>query len=732
MAAKLRRSYGARPLVSAKGIKIREFFDGRSFDLGHFQRSYVWEQPQVERLVRDLAEKFRPQWDEAQREDEAEEYEPYFLGSVITYSENGQTYLADGQQRVITLLLLLIHLYRLTDQREDVQDLSAVLRRLIRGENGMARRFAVRAGDFHTCFDHLLNDQPFSQDGRNADVLRVWNASQHIAACCPPDLQEDALPHFTRWLLERVSVVEIEAGDADRGKELFVLMNDRGVRLAPLDHLKNYLLTDAPSDPIELDRRWQGMVNTLQAIDRNAPMDFVRTILRARYFDAGLDETTGEAERARDAAPHEWLHDHTEDIWQSTKKGVQARLFTEWLEPRYGAYAELQRATTELHEGLEPLWYNAFNRLPQQFDLTFAAVQFKDTEAAVLRKAKLVANFIDLFVVTRGLSEQPHAQSDLDEELAPLLPAARESRTEEALSRLLGEAAVGWYKAFANVDSLRYREGVNRPFVLYFLARLTAWVERRTGRGEPVQQLLDRADGQRPYEIEHLFTKRTGAYAGEPEASAEFKKLRGRLGGLILLDGPENASLGGLLLVDKVEVYPRYNWLAASLHPDSYRGRGVVRFKNFLTEHGLADRFRAYDPAESIDQFIGHRNALYQELARRVWAPEALGLTMPAAPSPAPSARTGPKRRVSLADLLRAGLIRPEEALIGRRKGREHRATLLADGRIRTASGGSFSAPTRAAMDARDVPSEDGWRFWTIERTGESLAAVRARYSAAR
>lgn len=264
----------------------------------------------------------------------------------------------------------------------------------------------------------------------------------------------------------------------------------------------------------------------------------------------------------------------------------------------------------------------------------------------------------------------------------------------------------------------------------------SAWVEKQTGRGEHAHRLLARTDRQRPYEVEHLFTKRPNAYTPETAAGATFQQLRGRLGGLILLEGPENASLGGLLLNEKINAYLRYNWLAASLHPDSYRGRGVVNFRKFRQQHDLTDKFRPYDPTEPLDQFIEHRNVLYREIAERIWAPDALGLTLPTDEPPAPAGdathRGSTRRRINPADLLRAGMIRPEESLIGKRKGQEYRATLLADGRIRTASGGCFSAPTRAAMDARDVQSEDGWKFWTIERTGETLAAVRARYTANR
>jgi hypothetical protein len=299
---------------------------------------------------------------------------------------------------------------------------------------------------------------------------------------------------------------------------------------------------------------------------------------------------------------------------------------------------------------------------------------------------------------------------------------------------VLGEAAAGWYQAFTDIGTLRYRESVNRPFVVYLLARLTAWLEKGTGCGEQAHHLLTRLSDQRPYEVEHLFTKRAGAYPAADTGDEDFQKLRSRLGALVLLNGSENASLGGLLLSEKVNAYRAHNWLAASLHPASY-GRGMVKFRTFIEDQGLKGRFRAYRDGEPIQAFIDERGRLYQAIAERVWDPGALRLRLPTSDPVAKPGETGRRTRtrhnVSLLDLLRSSLILADESLIGRRKGKEHRATLLADGHIRTASGGRFSTPSRAAMDAVDSDSENGWTFWHVERTGEALTNVRARFRSA-
>ena len=57
-----------------------------------------------------------------------ERFEPYFLNTYLTHTTAANTSIVDGQQRLTTLLLILIKLYRILksveeDPREQGQDL---------------------------------------------------------------------------------------------------------------------------------------------------------------------------------------------------------------------------------------------------------------------------------------------------------------------------------------------------------------------------------------------------------------------------------------------------------------------------------------------------------------------------------------------------------------------------------------------------------------------------------
>jgi hypothetical protein len=88
-------------------------------------------------------------------------------------------------------------------------------------------------------------------------------------------------------------------------------------------------------------------------------------------------------------------------------------------------------------------------------------------------------------------------------------------------------------------------------------------------------------------------------------------------------------------------------------------------------------------------------------------------------------------RRVTVADLLEAGLVQPGAKLRFRRKriGATFEATVTDRGRIRLEPDGEeFRSPSRAAMVAAGMRAVDGWRAWVVVDQGRLLDAVRQEF----
>jgi len=85
-------------------------------------------------------------------------------------------------------------------------------------------------------------------------------------------------------------------------------------------------------------------------------------------------------------------------------------------------------------------------------------------------------------------------------------------------------------------------------------------------------------------------------------------------------------------------------------------------------------------------------------------------------------------RRLAVGDLIDAGLLVADAGLTWTRPriGMTYSARVLGTGQIQLDDGRTYSSPSRAAMEAADIPAYDGWHAWCTE-DGHSLANLRDR-----
>jgi Protein of unknown function DUF262/Restriction Enzyme Adenine Methylase Associated len=699
---------------------IEAAFNNKWFLLDFYQRDYVWEEQQVARLVSDLSRKFLDQWSEEHSLNNVRSYDPYFLGPYIVHSEGNKAFLVDGQQRIITLLLMLIYLRRQLAAMPRAASKAAQLHTLIMNDRFGKKTFRVDVDEYADCFNALLNGHNPNFDNSSAAIHRIWRAYQLIEIHFKEKLRGDVPILFAEWLLYRVSLVVMDAGDRVRADEMYQSINDTGLRLSPMDHLKRFLLSDADEDPRAFEGAWTEMVTALEKVERGAAFAYLRTVFRARF-----PEVAQMPGPSLNDATSEWVRVHEDDIWPNRKNSDRARLLTDVLHPFHEVYGELLKARSQLNPRLRAVRYNAFNGMVEQFDLTVAALRSGDERTVWQQKASMVANFLDLFYVTQTLYDEPVEQKHIDELVSTVMPRVRLSESVDELSRVLGEHAADWPARLDRIPDLRY--DTKRRFVHYVLTRLTAWVEMGASNGEadPTERFLMRRDRDRDFEIEHLFTSAASAYAHKVPNARLYGHLRNSIGALLLLEGRENGQYGGMLLEDKLVRYRKDTRLAGMLNPDFFR-RSNGALEKFLRAKGVFQMVATYDASTPLEPFIEARGQFYLEIAKRIWSLNELGLTASTPPGPAaPAKRT--RYGVRVQDLVEAGLLNAGDRLIGRRRSKMHYARVRPEGTIETEEGSVAASPTKA-MEYVVGSARDPWGFWQVEGTGDRLDAVRQRY----
>ena len=151
------------PGMNVQMRSVRSIFRD-DYAIGAFQRGYSWEHENVAIMLRDFARAF-------ERRRRSEVSGDYYLGAVVTHAREGYRHIIDGQQRLTTLLLLLIwaaHELRDIDRR-----LTGLLLSLIVHQGPRGACFAIdvdeRISVFRALFDDPSLNQGLDLNGRTTD-----------------------------------------------------------------------------------------------------------------------------------------------------------------------------------------------------------------------------------------------------------------------------------------------------------------------------------------------------------------------------------------------------------------------------------------------------------------------------------------------------------------------------------------------------------------------------------
>ncbi|MCG5458910.1 DUF262 domain-containing protein [Micromonospora sp. PSH03] len=725
--------------IRGDGFTLKELFSLLKFRLDPYQREYSWGRSNVKALIDDLTDHFVEDWTPGDERRAVRHYRPYFLGPFVYYQDDETAALVDGQQRITTLHLLLLHLRRLAIEAEqgEYQIDIAALEPLIAGNSYGERAYVIRSDERSPVLEAIFEGKPLSLPAdAGPSVVNLYERSQELDALLPESIRDEALPLFIHWLLNRVCLVGINANNRRQGWEIFETMNDRGVQLGPADLLKSFLLRSARNrDNLpRLGEAWSGV---LARIDHRAPQaaaKFLQALLIGRYAQS-LDEITDIG-----VSFHGWVQENAAERMNLRHASDFARFVEHDLVRLSGRYATLNAATKVLEPGLEVLFYNAKNEI-DQMPLLLAAIDPDDSNAQFREKASLVAAYLDIVFVRMAVNNRITKSNELYAPVLPLILGLRASYDIDTLTKFLGRQIAQLDADFTGVKRYGLRAD-NRAQVRYLLARMTAFVETECGGQNEMVRYLDKDE---PFEIEHIWANKFERHQAEVRVESEFRLQRNRLGALLLLRKSHNASYQDAPYERKVEWYRSQNHLAASLHKVTWeRNRpfteGVVKKRKLE---------KLFHPVARFDMgAIELRQRLYERLCEIIWDPKRLGFILPpnAAPVAVDSAEAVmliPDQRLSsavtrrtrahfggvtLARLVAAGALGVGEELVLTYKRVEYFARINSSGHIQLDSGEIFESPSPAGLTVTGMGSINGWSAWKVRRGDKktSLFDVRA------
>lgn len=186
---------------------VQQLLQSQSFSIDEYQREYKWEKENIDELLSDLQGKFFSYSKPDDETSAVSSYGEYFLGSIIVSKRNNKNYLIDGQQRVTSLTLLLICLYRAAQEKG--LPVAQTLAPLIFSDNLGKPKFNLDISERLPVINALFKGEAFNPDGKDESIQTMYARYSDIEVNDLMAELGDALPHFIYWLLTRVGLIEI-------------------------------------------------------------------------------------------------------------------------------------------------------------------------------------------------------------------------------------------------------------------------------------------------------------------------------------------------------------------------------------------------------------------------------------------------------------------------------------------------------------------------------------------
>ena len=435
------------PTVTPTYKTVQDLLKDEKFSIDDYQREYKWDKKQIEELISDLTSKFLSHYQPGHETKAVSGYDNYFLGSIIVSKRDGVNYLIDGQQRTTSLTLLLIYLYhRLKALGSNAR---TKLESLIFSDDFGAYSFNLKILERTPVLKALFEGEEFNTENQHESLVNMVQRYRDIAEALDVDPEEpepmdNAIEHFSYWLMGKVGLIEIATNDDAFAYTIFETMNDRGKPLSPTDMLKAYLLGRIEDVEVRsaTNQKWKTEIQALMAEGRGKDDDiesnFLKTWLRAQY---GRDTRQRKANASdqdweKIGGPfHRWVNDQRALLGLKGQEDY-VRLIEQNLPFFSRVYRLILHSCHHYTPGLEAIYYNSSNEFTLQTPVLMAAVKLGDTEEVIRRKLQIVATYLDHYLMRRVINYMRSGYSAVQYTMVQLIKEVRHKSPEELIDLL--------------------------------------------------------------------------------------------------------------------------------------------------------------------------------------------------------------------------------------------------------------------------------------------------------
>ncbi|EOC1338421.1 DUF262 domain-containing protein [Cronobacter dublinensis] len=617
----------------------------QNFVLPTFQRDYKWELKHLQDLMSDIQDSFFDNWEPEHGRRTVLGYAPYFLGTIIvTPVEDGANLIVDGQQRITTLTYILCYFHRMKNLNPDlnISSIDNTIRRQVAGENS----FNLSAeGARKQLFDALMDDCKDEIDfcskidsisDKDPGTIKIWNLYQKIDSLIDSRIKDNnLLPHFVDYLTECVYLFQIGVDKERDGHKVFVTMNDRGLKLSPIDLLKGFLLSGILEDEQnqEAHNIWTENINKLNKIGFDEDSNFFKTWLRSKYAKTmrgkKKGDESGDFEIISDSY-HRWVIENKEQLTLNNSDDF-FDLITKEIKYHADTFSFIKECEKEYNQEYPHVFFNGSRDFTSQAMVILSSLNYSDSTTEKNNKIKILSYYLDFWATARTLEGKANTYDnvrDLMFNLCLELRGKNYSQIRELLFSKINEIEA----IIPQITTVNF-ETIKRQELLRLLGRLADYLELGIDSTSAVgfKTYADRTLDNRTFDIEHLISDQFikvnemlhAAGKNQFSSLSEFNSVRNNIGGLILLPRSRNRSMKDMMYTEKLERYSGENVLAQTLCEQFYLNQpNYNKFKESTGVNCTAI------PVIDKDSIIS-RADLYKTIAHKLWSLDAMRSLFP-------------------------------------------------------------------------------------------------------
>ena len=310
---------GTSKIVESEVYPLSGIF-AEKYSVDFYQREYVWQRKQIEDLMMDLTSEFIKNWTPGDEYKDVTKYDPYYMGEIVLSVKSGErSSIIDGQQRITTLTLLLVYLYRKYGAYADFP--AGDVEKLIYSNYYGDMLFNLDIEERNECMTALYETGEYQP--KDEDALSVKNLVDRYADiddCWSDEINDTNVIHFVYWILNNVKFSKVWTNSDEFAYVIFETMNDRGLSLTQVEMLRSYILASIREDDrTKAMEIFDDIIKRLTAIKLSskskAEFEFFKLYFRGLYAEDLSQTKNSNSDFVRIGKEfHRWVRDNNEKI----------------------------------------------------------------------------------------------------------------------------------------------------------------------------------------------------------------------------------------------------------------------------------------------------------------------------------------------------------------------------------------------------------------------------------